>query len=624
MSKKNKILCLFIMLFSFFVSNIFSAETDVEKNNETAKELTGDILFSPPSGTFQSSINVSLSSTISNAQIRYTTNGSVPTSNSSLYNGPLTFSSTTQLRAQTFVNGALTGEMGSAVYIACSSSTRHDLPLVIIDGYRKGKPSRDYQDMAIAFMEFNGQESTLLQKPVVITRGAYHLRGQSSANFQKVPYRIELRNNNDDDAKYDIFGMGADGDWVLIGPFADKTLIRTSYSYEAGRELGLFSPDYQFVEVYINQNDGFVDAADYQGVYLFAETIERAKNRIDIANLKAEDLTEPEITGGYIMQFNMSAAEEPIVRGTGWNDLEVKDPDDLLPEQLSWIANYIQKVQNSIHSSNPTDPVSGYPAYIDVDSFADYIIHNELGKQPDSYVRSTYIYKDKEEKLKAGPLWDYNLAYDCFTGFGWGTTSNVEGWQYGSGMMGFNVVCDWFNTLMQNTTFQNRVKQRWQELRSGPLSDQELINRVDALANPIANGAKRNFQKWPNLQTKTVGNFSTQTTQTWEEQIQILKNYLLNRSDWIDQSWGTALPYTMTPTPDNTPTPTSTNLGDVNTDGAINIVDALLIAQFYVNMVPSNFNRTNADVNSDGNINIVDALLIAQYYVNIIDSFPKA
>ena len=62
--------------------------------------------------------------------------------------------------------------------------------------------------------------------------------------------------------------------------------------------------------------------------------------------------------------------------------------------------------------------------------------------------------------------------------------------------------------------------------------------------------------------------------------------------------------------------------GDVNEDGVINIVDALMIAQYYVGLDPSGFNSAYADVNSDGSINIVDALMVAQYDVGLISSFP--
>jgi hypothetical protein len=62
--------------------------------------------------------------------------------------------------------------------------------------------------------------------------------------------------------------------------------------------------------------------------------------------------------------------------------------------------------------------------------------------------------------------------------------------------------------------------------------------------------------------------------------------------------------------------------GDVNDNGSTNIIDALIVAQYYVGLDPENFNDSYADVNCSGEIDITDALLIAQYYVKLIDDFP--
>ncbi len=64
------------------------------------------------------------------------------------------------------------------------------------------------------------------------------------------------------------------------------------------------------------------------------------------------------------------------------------------------------------------------------------------------------------------------------------------------------------------------------------------------------------------------------------------------------------------------------SLGDVNSNGSIDIVDSLLVAQFYVGLNPSGFYAEYADVNCSSGADIVDALLIAQYYVGLIQSFP--
>lgn len=510
-----------------------------EKVIKLENKLKGDIIFSVPSGTFKNQVTVSLSSKIDNAQIRYTTDGTVPTDSSMLYTGPLTFTTTTQLRAQSFVDGNASGDMGTAIYVASSIDAEHDLPVLILDAYGNGKPDREYKDVAFILLEPKNNKVSLLQNPTITTRAGFHIRGQSSANFEKTPYRLELRDNEDDDAKYPMLGMPGDGDWALLSPYPDKSLIRNALAYELGKDLGLDIPRYAHVEVYINFDDQPLSADDYQGVYLLTETLEIDKDRLNIKKLKEDDLTEPNISGGYLMQFNMMAAEEPLIRGNGWSDLELKEPDDLLPEQLAWITNYIQNVHDSIHSANPSDPQTGYPAYIDVDSFVDYIIHTELGKQPDSYIRSTHIYKDRDQKLKAGPLWDYDLAYDCYPGLFGLPSSNIEGWQYlstGGTMPGMGNTTDWYYTLMQDPNFRSKVKARWEELRQGPLSDEQLVAKVRELSAPLSNAAHRNFQKWNILSTSFVGGFNTQVTQTWEEQIQIVENYLLKRAEWIDNS----------------------------------------------------------------------------------------
>ncbi|MBN1697730.1 MAG: discoidin domain-containing protein [Spirochaetales bacterium] len=75
-------------------------------------------------------------------------------------------------------------------------------------------------------------------------------------------------------------------------------------------------------------------------------------------------------------------------------------------------------------------------------------------------------------------------------------------------------------------------------------------------------------------------------------------------------------------TSQSTPDPTPAGaIGDVNGDNAVNIVDALLVAQYYVGLNPSGFDQNRADANCSGTIDIVDALVIAQYYVGLITGF---
>lgn len=506
--------------------------------------LSGEIAFSVPSGTFQGQLSVRLSTAITNSQIRFTVDGMPPTIGSSVYDGqPLVFTTTTQLRARAFVGSSPRGAMGTALYIARSLDARHDLPLLVMDAYGHGKPDREYQDVAFMVMEQRGDVSSLSQRPTLATRAGFHLRGQSSAGFEKAPYRLELRDNSDEDADYPLLDMPADSDWVLRGPFPDKTLIRDALAYSIGADLGLRVPRFAFVELYLNLDNRPLASDDYQGVYLLAETIKGSQDRLDLAELQSTDLTMPNVSGGYILQFNMMVAEPPLLQCTlspgqpqdsCWSDLEVVEPKNPTPQQQSWITNYVQNFHNALHSADPANPKTGYPAYIDVDSFVNRIIHDELARPDDAYVRSTYFYKDRGEKIFAGPLWDYDLGYGAFAGFT-GGASAVQGWQF-QPASGSNDTTDWFLKLMEDPAFAQRVEARWRQLRKGILSNQQLADRITALTEPLVEAASRNFQRWPILGTSRVGTFPTQVTQTWDEQLRLLRDYLTRRAAWLDGS----------------------------------------------------------------------------------------
>lgn len=505
------------------------------------RDMTGDITFSQPSGTFQDEITVELGTTLDGAEIRYTTDGQPPTADSPRYDGtPLRLTATTQVRAQPFVDGAATGEPGTALYVANTVDTAHDLPVLVLDAYGAGKPDREWADVATLLMEPAEDGTTSpAAAPTLASRAGFHLRGQSSSQFEKAPYRLELRDHEDDDRDLPVLGMPADADWVLRGPFPDKTLIRDAYAYTLGRDIGLTAPRHVFVEVYLNVDDGPLSAEDYQGVYMLDETIKRSPDRVDIAKLEETDIAEPEVTGGYIFKFEGFAAEEPTLPCSGdtdtcWRDLEVAEPDadDLQPEQHAWLTDYVQAFHDALHGDDPANPETGYPAYIDVDSFVDRIILNELSREGDAYIRSTHFHKDRGGKIVAGPLWDYDLGFAAIPG-----TDQVEGFQFepifGPGPFTIN---DWFLQLMRVPEFAERVNARWQELRSGVLSDEQLTARVDELAAPLANAAQRNFEKWPILNEEQVGPFRTQTTETWEEQLTLMKEWLVQRAAWLDAS----------------------------------------------------------------------------------------
>ncbi|MDG4814659.1 CotH kinase family protein [Micromonospora sp. WMMD956] len=509
---------------------------------DSPDDLTGDIDFSVPSGTFQGGLSVSLGTSVAGAEIRYTTDGTLPGPDSRRYDDtPLLLSGTTQLRARPFADGTPAGDPGTALYLARATDVSLDLPILAIDGYGQGKPGRDYVDAAALLFEPTGGYASLSATPTLATRIGYHLRGTSSSLFDKAPYRVEFRDNEDDDADYPVLGMPAESDWVLRGPYTDKALIREALTFDLARQLGYQAPRYAFVEFYLNVADRPLGAEDYQGVYMIVETIKNAKNRLDLKELDPDDVTLPAISGGYIFKFEWLTAEEPTLECVGrpatcWHYLEVVDPSPLQPEQQAWLTGHLQQFNDLMQTRSFADPTTGYPAWIDVGSFVDSLILNELTRNFDAYARSSYFYKDRGGKITAGPLWDLDITY----GVGGGDNLETAGWQYEQPR--WPKPNNWINRLVTDPAFVGLVRARWAELRRGPLSGAQLDARFAAITAPLVNAAERNFQRWPNLTTEKIGPIVTPTADTWQGQVRYLRDWMTERMAWLDSSagWGGA------------------------------------------------------------------------------------
>ena len=512
-------------------------------NEQPPPSLLGDVDFSVPSQAFQNPLVVSMSTAIAGAEIRYTTDRSVPTAASSLYSGAaLTIAETTALRAQAFVDGAASGASSTALYVARDFDTSSDIPLMIVDGYGLDNPlDKDvYVDCIVMTFEPNGGDIALSALPSMALRAAYHVRGSSSATFPQKSYRIELRDNADADADYPLLGMPAEADWALVAPYRDRALIRNTFVYELGREMGLEAPQTRHAEVYLNYDDRPLRQSDYVGVYYVTETIKNAKNRLNLQQLRPEDTSLPAISGGYIMKFDWAVSEEPTLPCSGsglnntqegghcWADLEVVDPEPLGPEQATYLTDYVQAFHDALHAA----PIGNYGSFIDLASFVDNFIVNELVKNLDEFTRSAYYYKDRDGLLVAGPLWDYNYSLDN----GRSTNRDPEGWQYVQASIEPNYVrdgaSDWYAKLFEDPTFFNQVALRWRELRSGVLSEASLHQRISDLASPLANSAPRDLERWP-VREALAGDLGPQV-ESWEGQVQALKDWLSARLLWMD------------------------------------------------------------------------------------------
>ncbi|MDA3890568.1 MAG: CotH kinase family protein [Salinivirgaceae bacterium] len=359
--------------------------------------------------------------------------------------------------------------------------------------------------------------------------------------FPKKSFLIETQRDNGENFDAEIMGLSKENDWILYAPYSDKSLLHNTFTHELVRRAGHYGLGTKYCELVFN--------GQYHGIYILMETIKKDKYRVDIATINKEDTVGNELTGGYI--FKIDELPENFSMWThGWlSDNSFPDAMDLTyqyvypkaidigEQQKDYLRDYISEFESILESDNFTDPNIGYNKYIDVGSFVDYMLINEIAKSVNSYGMGTYFYKKKNSKgakLFAGPLSDYSYAY-----------ANTEDWISGKLASGFVYpgklrVIYWWYRLMQDEYFYNLSYTRWLELRSDMFSDASFSGIIDSVVNEIDEAQQRNFEKWPILGTYVWPN--SYIGESYANEVQFFKDWIDNRTAWLDNElFGTVL-----------------------------------------------------------------------------------
>ena len=364
------------------------------------------------------------------------------------------------------------------------------------------------------------------------------LRGSSSQSFPQKSYSIESRDITNVEHDTTILGMPTENAWILYAPYDDKTCMRNVLSYRVANRTGHYASRTRYCELVLN--------GQYRGIYVLMEKIKRDANRVNIKKLETTDISGNKLTGGYIFKV-----DKPTGTGgtAGWNSkqlsstgktirflYEYPDAADIVPQQSTYLQAYVDSAETALASTTFTSATTGYAKYLDVNSFIDYFLLNEVSRNVDGYRLSTFLYKNRRSeggKLVIGPAWDYNIAW-------WNAnycSGNLStGWAYN-----FNTVCGtdpnqvpfWWARLLQDPAFTAALKCRWTDLRKTTLHTDSLNLYIDANAARLNEAQGRHFAAWPILGVYTWPN-PTPIPATYPAEIAALKNWLRLRLIWLD------------------------------------------------------------------------------------------
>lgn len=517
--------------------------------------LNERVAFSRASGPFVGTITVSLSGATAGQRIRYTVTapttagagGTEPGPTSPEYTGPITISASSIVRATVFAaDNSARGNPATAHYVrlATTGSARLDtftsqLPLLVLDTHGTGPLIKDNIERPAWTYTWSRPptgNTALTAAPTTVSAATTNVRGASSADFEKVSYRLRLNDPLGAGNPQALLGLPAFDNWVLIGPWKyDRTSLYNAFIYALSNRLGRWAARTQFVEVFVNANGGDLDMSDYVGIYVLTDALRVEEGRIDIASLDHGDVGERKITGGYLAKIDLPDADEYSFQlrrnfpGLPFA-LVVASPKaaDLVSAQRDYIKNHLQAFDDSLFANfsggwrNRT-----HLDFIDRPAWIDHHLLNVLAMNIDGLNRSAYFTKDREGRLAAGPVWDFDRAL----GGGDVRAANPEVWsgRFEDGATDY-WSDGWWGVLALDPDFVQAWIDRWQSLRRTELATANLHALVDSLAAQIGPAAAaRDAARWPASAPRFPGG--------WQGEIDNLKSWLARRVAWIDRQF---------------------------------------------------------------------------------------
>lgn len=310
-------------------------------------------------------------------------------------------------------------------------------------------------------------------------------RGNDTWRYPKKPYAIKFEN------KVSLLGMPSAKKWVMLANYRDRTLMRNAVAFELARKTSLvWTPEGRFAEVFLN--------GQYLGCYYICDKIEVKKNRLELGD------------EGYLLEFD-SHYDEEFKFKTTYNDLPVniKYPKNIDNVSFNYIVNYVDTTEILLkQDENSID----YQDYIDQDSFADFFLVLAISNNAEAHhPKSVFMHKRSQDKLTAGPVWDFDYA-----------TFNIN-------KVGFtNTKAAVFKDLFQKRAFKDALINHWNLNKAG---FEDVVGYIDSLADYISIAGQRNAALWPiYIENHAVGD----EEKKFEEAAAMLKECLQRKIEEID------------------------------------------------------------------------------------------
>jgi hypothetical protein len=400
----------------------------------------------------------------------------------------------------------------------------------------------------------DGQTSYLPNSGDADNSATFHLHGHITLSMPKLSYKVKLNTSLD---LLSTMGLSCgyvtgkkatpacdkSKSYILLANYDDKTLLRdwaasalanaipignsylnspaNSPSPSGTSTLMPWAPHSLFVELYLN--------GVYEGNYQLIEEVKVDSHRVNIDELEETDVSD--VTGGYLMEIDAHKDEAfifatPLEVFIGLEDPDFS-PDPEVPEQTSYISNYMNTAETALFSSNFTDPVLGWRAYFDEASAVNFYIVNDLMGNVDggSFYSSDYLYKNKDNPLLyMGPVWDFDVSSGNVN---YKTIMNpTVPWMQEQSI--------WYERWFSDPGFKADVVTQWNALKNNGVFAAWLAS-IQTQAAALQQSQANNFGRWPMQGVEIWPN--AQAAGSYDGEVRYLTNWLQLRMAYLDSQF---------------------------------------------------------------------------------------
>lgn len=425
-----------------------------------------------------------------------------------------------------------------------------DLPILTIDtGGFPIESKIDDVPGTVTITSADGQASYLPNSSDSDNTATFHVHGNSTALMPKLAYEMKLTTSLDllntmgVKCPY-VTGSGKSTcdkskTYILLANYDDKTFLRDwsasalanaipigngylnssadSPSPSGTSALMPWAPHSLFVELYLN--------GVYEGNYQLIEKVNVDSHRINITELSDKDTTG-DITGGYLAEIDAGNGEDFMFLTPKKVDIGLVDPDFTpeVPEQTSYISNYVDSAESALFAANFTDLTLGWRAYFDEASAVNFYIINDVMGNSDGgdFTGSDYLYKPVDNPLiYLGPVWDYDIS-----------SGNVNGLTIVNPTVPWmQVQAPWYVQWFKDPGFKADVIKQWNALKSNGVFTAWLAS-INQEAATLQQSQANNFGRWPMQGIKVWPN--PEAAGSYSGEVAYTTNWIKLRMSYLD------------------------------------------------------------------------------------------